>query len=412
MANKQERHFFNVFRSQEELDDYLKRPESEWDEEKGRFDFEQCLFVVEVHFLQLSEFDNRVYFQNAVFKEKVSFEGKKFRKTVDFNGCRFEKEVIFKGVEFEDEANFCSFHGHVSFHKARFKSSTFFWSHFQGVADFSLCIFNEYADFTDTIFEDEVDFYGATFNKMADFEKSEFRSKVNGWEMVFKDGTSFKWANFRKKVNMSSITVREGRGTLNLHGVNFESNAYFYNSDIGHLDLKKSVIEKGIFFLETKIESSNRETFRIIKHEFLKQNNRIEALKFHQREMIAHIRELYSELKNLDLNIKTPGIIGDMTILILNFISNGFGLWWFMGFAFLIVTTVPLFEWYVDSLRMCEGVSFWRYYPQFLLPIHKFDFIENATLTNSSYVIDFLGRVVSFFGIYQFVQAFRKFGRF
>ncbi len=349
----------NIFKSIKQLEDFINRPKASWHRKKGRYYFENSQFNFDINFEnKIDILPSNVYFSNCIFKGKASFKG-----------------IIF-----------------------------------QGEANFDNCTFKGQVDFTGCLFEKDVKFHNATFEKDCYFNESEFKGKVNAWKMTFIENVTFKWTNFRKKANLSELIAENGQ--VELYGVNFENNAYFYDSKIKRLDLKKSVIDKGLFFLGAEIKKAKRETSRIIKNEFLKQNNRIEALKYHQKEMSAYFIELgrniikpksfYSFLKN----------IGDITILLINLISNGFGLWWFMAIVFLFVSTYLIFNWYLTNLNLTYTIDFWTYYPEFILPTHKFGFIDGTTPNNYANIIDFLGRIVSSFGIYQTVQAFRKFGRF
>ena len=57
--------------------------------------------------------------------------------------------------------------------------------------------------------------------------------------------------------------------------------------------------------------------------------------------------------------------------------------------------------------------DFAGYYFTFLDPTHKIDFLKDkgVTLSGWSSLVDFLGRIVVGYGIYQFISAFRKHGK-
>ena len=55
----------------------------------------------------------------------------------------------------------------------------------------------------------------------------------------------------------------------------------FSNLTFPKLDLTGVVFDKFALFKDCKIERGPRETFRIIKNEFMRTNNRIDALEFH-----------------------------------------------------------------------------------------------------------------------------------
>lgn len=335
---------FHVFNTQDELNCYLLRSEDGewWNEKKGCYDFERCAFNFEVDsWLAKEEFDSDVNFESAEFKSKASFKGITFKGQAKFSGCTFEKDVDFSGVKFKSNFYPCIFDSNVNFSGAKFSKSVAFFgfqkealfdyckffnggcfsnTFFRERAFFRNCNFEKNVSFKESTFKDDVFFHGTKFNRNVDFEATEFTGKFHGWDIeCIGGGISFKWVNFRKKVNLSNIKVEyDGEetyivqkqetdgintshfeeevkyiGKLDLHGTNFEGNAYFYDAKINILDLTKSVIEKGIFFLNAKILFAERETLRIIKHEFKKQNNQIEGLKYHALEMEKYEDELF-----------------------------------------------------------------------------------------------------------------------
>jgi len=54
------------------------------------------------------------------------------------------------------------------------------------------------------------------------------------------------------------------------------------------------------------------------------------------------------------------------------------------------------------------------YFPHVFNPTHQFDYMANtgANYQGWALVVDTLGRIAVGFGIYQTIQAFRKYGRF
>lgn len=343
-----------IFNTQQEADDYLKGIGNE----------------------------NLISYEGCQFNFPVKF-GSVVQKKISFTKCVFTVDQSFRNILFCMDVSFseCRFKGAVDFHASVFQLTAFFYQ---------------------TIFEKDVD-----------FSETEFRQKMKAWHMKFKSDVSFQWANFREKANLTHMKVLNGNA--NFYGASFDKNMYLNDGEFKKLELERCVIDNS-YFLDVKIKSAGRETFRIIKNEFLKQNDRIEALKYHAREMNAYWREL--ALKVIKYDVKSfweyLKVLGDILILTLNTLSNRFGLSWMIGLIFTFSTTWLMYCWYLDYICICppENISFWKYYPQFLSPLHELQFIENAQLTNGAYVIDFLGRAVSSFGIYQTVQAFRKFGRF
>lgn len=261
------RDFNHIYRSQKEVDEYIKQVEESQNNEY--YNFSNVLFLCKISFnykfkkyalFSLACFIDSASFSNAIFTYEANFQNTTFYKNALFNETIFKNEVRFTRSSFAQTANFQAIE-------------------IKGKAYFDESVFNQELLLHDSILEDYTNFEGV-----------EFKDKVKGWNITCLGNISFKWANFRNKVNFSELKVNNG--SANFHGTNFEENAYFYNSKINTLILSKSVIDKGVYFLDANIKNANRETWCIIKHEFIKQDNRIEALSYHALEMAAYDLEL------------------------------------------------------------------------------------------------------------------------
>jgi len=421
---------FHIFNSQEELISYLHRSEEKCNQsEYGRYDFEQCVFNFKV-IQWINIFDAYVCFKNAIFKDEVKFNGIIFKDNVEFGGCRFLMHVDFSDCIFEKELYPSNYKSSVSFRNAKFKNHVMFLEKkFEGFADFSNSYFEKGVDFADSIFNDEFKICDSKIDDNCFFNGVEFKEKVNGWNLVCLKDISFEWANFRQKANFSDLTVENG--LVNLHGTNFEKNAYFYNGIIQQLDLANSVIEKGVYFLGSEIRTAKRETWRIIKHEFIKQNNKIEGLKYHALEMKEYEKELFGDKKILRFSffrfIRDFYFVfkqGDRTnkfIVFINRISNDYNSKPFRGIVFTLFSTLIfylLFIWVVKlENKMVFSFSFDFIGLNFKQALQMLNITDwKYTPFNKNYCwaygVLFIGRIVIGFGIYQTIQAFRKFGRF
>lgn len=420
---------FHVFNSQEELISYLQRSEEKCNQsEYGRYDFEQCVFNFKV-IQWINVFDKYVSFKNATFNDEVKFNDITFKDNLELGGCRFLKHVDFSNCVFEKELYPSSFQESVSFKNATFKMHITFWGkEFGGSADFSNSHFEKGVDFEDSVFNAEFKLYDSTIGDNAFFKGVEFKEKVNSWNLVCSKDISFEWANFRKKAKFPELKVN---GYMNLHGVNFEDNAYFYNAIIYNFNLTNSVIEKGVYFLGSNIENANRETWRIIKHEFIKQNNRIEGLRYHSLEMEDYENELFGDKKKMKYSffrfyrdfylIFKKGDKTNKFIVFINRISNDHNTNPFRGIVFTLLSALFSYLLFLGVLKLENNMTF----------SYSFDFIglnikqvlQMLNLTDWKYApfdknyvwaysVLFVGRIVIGFGIYQTIQAFRKFGRF
>ena len=432
--DKNDSPIFNKFETQDQVLNYINRSKDKWADKKGKYDFEQCHFNCDFILREFRHFRDAIFyenvsFKNSMFNENVSFEGITFKDTADFNGCIFKKNTSFKNVTFEKDVNFheATFEKKVFFNESEFKGKVNAWKmtflddvNFHEATFEKKVLFNE-SEFKGKVnawkmtFLDDVNFHEATFKKKVLFNESEFKGKVNAWKMTFLDDVTFKWSDFRKKANFSELKVK--KSFVEFHGSNFESNAYFYDSEINKLDLKASVVDNGLFFLGANINTLNRETARIIKNEFVKQNNKIESLKYHAREMEAYKTELTEN--------KEPYSCWDYWILKLNECSNDYGLNPGKGIKFTLSVSLVCFFVYYLSLKeypitfssdctMPETFSSWgtvaSHFIEFINPTHKASFLIDY-IGSWSIFIDYFSRIIIGFGIYQLIQSFRKYGR-
>lgn len=107
----------------------------------------------------------------------------------------------------------------------------------------------------------------------------------------------------------------------------------------------------------------------------------------------------------------------DKVILYINSFSNNHGLsikrpFWgiFISSAFFYI----LYLWSLERIFNCNDIDFnlIGYYFSFLDITHRTDFLVNKTeLTGLSVFIDYLNKIVTGFFIYQFIAAFRKYGK-
>ncbi|GAB5526275.1 MAG: hypothetical protein Roseis2KO_41470 [Roseivirga sp.] len=113
--------------------------------------------------------------------------------------------------------------------------------------------------------------------------------------------------------------------------------------------------------------------------------------------------------------IRTIHYVFELINLGLNAISNGFGTSYLLSLIFIVG-----FGWLFFSLSIGSLAAFTPgfipdndkliYFTQFLLPTHKFNYLGDKVLLNICfYIWDFIGRLFVGYGIYQFIQAFRKY---
>ena len=460
---------------------------------KGNSDFRKVSFKGKSEFLNctfepLTNAPNeQVLFSDSTFEGKTDFTGSSFNVKTNFSypdsyfrqkpkGCYFKDNVDFKGcnfseVIFEEDTNFSeSIFGkegdtssyEVYFNDAKFKKNIRF--HF--------CQFYNEVSFYNTSFEKLTDFYLVKFYKAQQFHLTDFLDRAIFSNTIFYREAQFLYNKVENNsyINFESAIFKRG---LDISRSNFNCNLNFWNTTIeedGEDYIFKNIDDikyKNDFEAHNEVPSiykQLRETYRIIKDNSYKQNNKIEALEFSKREILVYERELKSvSSKNNN----------DKLLLLANKISNNFGTNWLRGILFtasagiitylLMLCCLPfihntyIFISFTSIIIIISAFSFLNkdidsFLPililiilSFLLTIILFkspfvykenicikdyiipDFIkilnvidlkpfekeENSifNLSGLSYLFLFIGRIFIGYGYYQTIQAFRKFGK-
>ncbi|WP_454961223.1 pentapeptide repeat-containing protein [Capnocytophaga leadbetteri] len=383
----------------------------------------------EVNFKK-SNFIGNIYFSEAFFETDVDFSGSQFN-TISFGNAIFDRNVRFHKTTFNNNIDFfnTSFNNLVEFYRA----------HFYKPIQFHFTDFLDRAIFSNTIFYREAQFL---------YNKVENNSYINFESAIFKRGLDISRSNFNCNLNFWNTTIEED-------GEDY----IFKNID----DIKY----KNDFEAHNEVPSiykQLRETYRIIKDNSYKQNNKIEALEFSKREMLVYERELKSvSSKNNN----------DKLLLLANKISNNFGTNWLRGILFtasagvityllmlcclpfihntyiiisfsfiiIIISTYSFLNKNIDSFLPIliliilsllltiilfkspflykENICIKDYIiPDFIkilnvIDLKPFEKEENSifNLSGLSYLFLFIGRIFIGYGYYQTIQAFRKFGK-
>ena len=197
--------------------------------------------------------DRKISFANSIFEEEAYFTEFKFIKEVNFEGVQFKEITNFNRVEFLEECSFENvyFMKEVEFKKTEFKNN----------AKFSASRFKKFASFEGTIFTKDADFENSIAQDLFYFHNI----KLGKLNLI---GSHFDKANF-----------------LRLHN----------NSDSGNIVL-------------TKKNFANKDTARILKSHFDKENNITETniyFVIEQEFYIDLLNKKESKYPNRHLNLIT-----------------------------------------------------------------------------------------------------------
>lgn len=321
--------------------------------ENTSFIFSRCTFPG----LVLADFNykKKIKFNLCCFENKQYFHDAIFKNDIEFFNCEFKNVVIFFKVQFEKNMNLTS----STFHK----NLLFSYSKFSGLG-----IFNR------VIFKNGLDLSIATINKYLTF----FETKINNYsseKIDIHEKRHFQTDDSRKRYDIS-VTVSGEIPTLN-----------------------------------------KRETFRIIKNQLVKEGNNIDAFRFNSLEKEAYQQQLKEHNKKW-YNSQ------DALMFNLNNLSNKHKSSWLRGIGFTLSAAIIFYSLSIFSSGEFF-ISFENFYETFnsnlkaivvfLNPVHNPNYIldifniNNSDLNGWYYALDFIGRIFIGYGIYQTIQAFRKF---
>jgi hypothetical protein len=313
---------------------------------------------------------------NIIFKSKVCFDFKKTLKlpALKFSSCTFIISPTFIDEVFENKVKFQL----CIFNNLRVNNSTF----------------NEYVEFFECIFFKKMLILKSSFNKNVVFTKSTFKENCLFTYSIFEKQGIFSRAIFRDKNNLPT--------GLDLSQSIVNGQLTFFETDLGNYEAKRinsnseeydeAISEGGKIPIQNK-----RETFRIIKHQLLQQNNVIEAEKYDKLEKQTLLYETYKNFK-----IKN---ISNLFLLLLNKYSNNYKTSWLYAliFTFSVASLSHSILSISESNDFCDGLKFIK-----LLNPFDFSFYSDAH-SGKAYTVYFLAKISIGFGIYQLIQAFRKY---
>ncbi|MEM5566936.1 pentapeptide repeat-containing protein [Psychroserpens sp. AS72] len=358
-------------------------------------------------------------FENCTFNEDVKIVSDENKHCVlTFVDCIFEKDVIAKDAVMQGKVRFrnCHFKGYVNFRNTTFNALLDLWR----------CRFEKETIFYKTDFMDIVVLSAVTFNKSVLFTYALIDKLLilrgtkaeAGFDLslaiISGDLSVF---NFRLRAYEAFDVTISAREELKSSKEKTFDEIY---EDI----YEKAVSEKGVIPIKNQ-----RETYRILKAEFESKKSIAQSLQYKYLEKETFRKELkqkYIEYKKEDsfkksfakLKYNVSNFL-DRINLKLNKISNSYGISYGKAFAFIIgfgwlffyfsLIATDSFEFSLNPLEweFDKGLG---YFIQYLIPTHKFDYMgEEVKLTSCFYLFDFFGRTFVGYGIFQFIQAFRKY---
>ncbi len=390
------------------------------------FDFENCTFYFPIR-IDDKEVQS-VRFKECLFKEKFELYTR-VKGEADFSQSAFEKEALFSDYLSEgyDNCTGSVFEGSLCFKKTIFKQRVdFIKVEFKGYTNFNDTKFEKNAkarfyfakflndvSFNNTRFEDLADFFSVEFSRIIIFNKTDFLGTTVFAKAKFEQNVLFTYSRIDELIIFRETQFNRGldlslaiiRGSINTFGINLN------NENYEKVEEKKPeeqyITDEGIIFDENK-----RETFRILKHHNIIQHNSIDSLNYARQEHLAYSEELWKRVKK-----KEYKAIEDLAIFKLNKCSNSLGTSYMRGIGFTFLSGWLFFylallssDAYHFAFNIDMSSDAVHYYFNFINPTYDIDFMGVGKAEFWwFYPLVFIGRVLVAYGVYQTVQAFRKY---
>lgn len=341
-----------------------------------------------------NELKSKILFSNVKVEENLDMSNLKIiegevklnfkitnkeKSTVRFEDSLFQS-LIFIGSDLGFDANFTNIKiirlGY--FYDCILNKSSFENSDFGNEIVFSDCKFNSYVGFEDVenLSKTKFKISSCLFNGFPHFNRSKIKSLI------------IEHTTFEKKVSFDFVEM----DVLKFYQVTFRDGAFFD------------------YFKINEIEKCDMVTVRTIKRELVNSHNQIDYLKFKAYELEAYKKEKGKSWK-------------DDFILNLNSFSSSNGLDWVKALKFILLTSFVSYLFYLISylISIKSVVSsefpntveeFLVYYLKFINPLMFLKSpIEDAEKYFFPLLFLLLGKILISYGIYQLIQAFRKFGK-
>lgn len=431
----------------------------------GLCDFSGSEFKANVFFHNAIFDTNQIHFNHSIFRSRFLAQNLEFvTKDGSENYIQFKKAQFFKDVDFS-YTNFdrvCSFDdskilGNIHFQKSHFNTSVdFFNAEIEGSLLFSPSPSNNALEVEPNIIN-QISFYRARIGGRIDFENCEIDLLEASFANIQK-GALFRI--YKSKVNSLDFTSVQNDGIIIL-----ENN----QNNIDEITFESAINTGTIEIENTEAKTIlDRKTARLLKNSANKSGNTIDGLNYKAKEMALYQKELTSKIKPslrlkallsnllnsitrkiiLSVLFAIPAIIiasithqvlytliafltllifiwtsigsflNEMTVLMLNTISNKNGLSWFRGLTFTLTVWVLFYGIFIMSRDGIGDVFFLSieenregFIKYLWLPSGLNDLFLDNTKTISAFAITIfiLGKIAIAYGIYQTITAFRKY---
>lgn len=256
--------------------------------------------------------DNGNYFdvENCIFQDDVIVHINDPRSNIKFVNCIFEKNLIIKSFSNERLERISSFilkggkvnnfivENVTANYKFYINPQEKFYKEKISITNLQICdskfmenfklqntIINE-INISDVNFEKNVDFYKTIFKNGISYDlitnEKSLRDEIRFSSINFSGMALFTNSRFEQKFIMEYVTFEKVS--------NFKNAIFEKGLDLEQINTKEEINFHGIEILDKT--TTSQETYRILKHNFEKVNNKIEANKYHALELDQRKKEL------------------------------------------------------------------------------------------------------------------------
>jgi hypothetical protein len=344
--------------------------------------------------IEIINFSSCSFNYPLVINEKIAH----FIKTNKMESAKFNH---FKKVDFI--FGLCEFRFGINLNNFSYEQKIKFWKCKFHKLHINNATFNKLFELVDSEVYSNAFFNKVEFNANCVFTKTRFHKNCIFTYSTFEKQGIFSRAIFRDKNNLPT--------GLDLSQSIVNGQLTFFETDLGNYEAKRidsnsteydDAISDGL-----KIPIQNkRETFRIIKHQLLQQNNVIDAEVYAKQEKQTLLEEKNLEAIFEDNVLKTFKILfTDYFVLKLNKYSNNYKTSWL--YAFIFTLSVAFISHSILSISEANDFDDTNKFIKLLNPT-DFSFYSDVH-SEKIYIVYFIAKIFIGFGIYQLIQAFRKY---
>ncbi|HLO74531.1 MAG TPA: hypothetical protein VK164_11385 [Flavobacterium sp.] len=279
---------------------------------------------------------------------------------------------------------------------------------------FDECTF-EKVNFSRTTFSKNSEFNNCKFYKTSIFHDivSRINSNINIESCLFEKFVQFNYASLNK---------------LEIDNTKFNEVVSFQEMNLNIISIDRTIFEKTALFDEIQInniEKCDTRTFRLIKQQLQKAENKIDFNRFRVYEFNAYKKDITEKLIKLKRKENTDKIKSeirylkrDKFILCISDLVSEYGTNWIKSLWFTLISGIICYLLLFVIENFSKSVDF-RNSSEFFAGIFRFflvtDFYnplinDRIYLTNPfSWIVFIFGKILIAFGIYEMIQSFRKF---